>query len=46
MRKEDESKLRATEIRILCMMFVRTFRDGMNNQTIHDMTVMEKIEDS
>ena len=37
-RKKIERKLRITEIRMLQVICGKTFRDGINNETIHDMT--------
>ena len=45
MRNKDERKLKTTEMRMQRMMYVKTLRDGISNQTICNMTGVEKTEE-
>ena len=40
-----EESLQTTEMRALRMICEKTFRNGINNKSICDMTAVEKIED-
>ena len=45
LRKEDGRKLPTTEMRKLRMISGKTLGDGIRNQTIRDVTGVEKIKD-
>ena len=45
LKMEDGRRLKTTEVRMLCMICGKTLKDKMNNEKIHEMTGVVRLEE-